>query len=172
MYKTLRTSCFESKGFTLIELLVVIAIIGVLSSVVLASLNTARGKARNAAREESAHTIILDLSLFYSNNGCIPVDYNSGACPGGAGYNDANTDGDGGWDNSSIGTFMSFLTTSGVASQVPLDPVNNFAAGKFFRFYCYPGPNPNTCPLGGPCLVYYKEDGTQVTWNDPSMICK
>lgn len=60
-----RLSARESKGFTLIELLVVIAIIGILSSVVLASLNSARKKGRDARRIADVKQIQLALELYY-----------------------------------------------------------------------------------------------------------
>ena len=64
----------RNKGFTLIELLVVIAIIGILSSVVLASLNTARQKARDARRVSDIKNIQLALELFADdNNGNYPA---------------------------------------------------------------------------------------------------
>ena len=52
------------KGFTLIELLVVIAIIGILASVVLASLNSARKKSRDARRVADIKQIQLALELY------------------------------------------------------------------------------------------------------------
>jgi prepilin-type N-terminal cleavage/methylation domain-containing protein len=55
-------------GFTLIELLVVIAIIGVLSSVVLASLNTARSKGNDAAIQANLGTVKTQAQLYFDVN--------------------------------------------------------------------------------------------------------
>src|SRR3989338_8416516 len=55
------------KGFTLIELLVVVAIIGILASVVLASLNTARAKGANAAIKANLANIRAQAELVYDS---------------------------------------------------------------------------------------------------------
>ena len=60
-------------GFTLIELLVVIAIIGILSSIVLASLNTARQKSRDARRVSDVKQLQLALELYYDAKGAYPT---------------------------------------------------------------------------------------------------
>jgi len=101
-----------NRGFTLIELLVVIAIIGVLSSVVMASLNTARIKSRDAARISQLGQIRSALELYYLDHGYYPAT-------------------DCGWDCN--GYRYSYNTTSWNAlradlapymSQVPVDPIN------------------------------------------------
>lgn len=58
-------SKLTTRGFTLIELLVVIAIIGILASVVLASLNSARDKGSDAAVKGALAQIRAQAELFY-----------------------------------------------------------------------------------------------------------
>ena len=58
----------EQRGFTLIELLVVIAIIGILSSVILASLYLSRLKGSDAAIKSDLSTVQQAIELYYTNN--------------------------------------------------------------------------------------------------------
>ncbi len=63
----------KNTGFTLIELLVVIAIIGLLSTVVMTSLNSARKKGRDTRRVEDLNTIRQALEVYYDDNGKYPT---------------------------------------------------------------------------------------------------
>jgi prepilin-type N-terminal cleavage/methylation domain-containing protein len=79
----------RSRGFTLIELLVVIAIIGILSAVVLASLNQARTKGNDASVQANLSTIMTQAEIYYGNQN--PVSYGSASHAIGTCANTANT---------------------------------------------------------------------------------
>ncbi|MCK9352503.1 MAG: type II secretion system protein [Candidatus Paceibacterota bacterium] len=63
----------KQKGFTLIELLVVIAIIAILSTVVMAGLNSARAKGRDAKRLSDVKSLQKALDLYYDTCGGYPA---------------------------------------------------------------------------------------------------
>lgn len=60
------------KGFTLIELLVVVAIIGLLASIVIASLNSARQKGRDARRIADVRDIQTAMEMYNDSNNGYP----------------------------------------------------------------------------------------------------
>jgi len=113
------------KGFTLIELLVVVAIIGMLSSVVLSSLNSARGNARDARRQQDLRQIQTALELYYNVNNAYPV--------GGAGSDQSW------WANNTSGLLYP-LVSQGFIPALPHDPGTNTYVGSGCggaQFYAY-----------------------------------
>jgi prepilin-type N-terminal cleavage/methylation domain-containing protein len=68
----------KKKGFTLIELLIVIGIIGVLASIVLVSMGSARAKARDAVRQADMRQWVSAMELYYNDNDAY---YSSASMP-------------------------------------------------------------------------------------------
>lgn len=77
----------KRKGFTLIELLVVIAIIGLLSSLAVVSLNSAREKARDARRVSDVRQLATLIEMENTGGaaaiaGCVLADAIASTCTG------------------------------------------------------------------------------------------
>lgn len=127
----------NQKGFTLIELLVVISIIGVLSSVVMVSLNSAKGRARDAVRLSDINQIQKALDVYYDEHGAYPISGNCGSSIP-----------NGGWCNSVQGLSGGHWVRNGSSSNLsdffnkdPIDPKDSGTAswtpyngGTYFYF--------------------------------------
>jgi type II secretion system protein G len=97
----------KSKGFTLIELLVVIAIIGILATIVLVSLNTARTKARDVRRVSDLRQVALALEMYYDEHAYYPPAAAANSCTNAS------------WDSMSTE-----IQTHGYMAQAPNDPTD------------------------------------------------
>ncbi len=73
-----------SAGFTLLELLIVVSIIGILTSIILVSLSSARGKGADAGIKSNLHTLSNQNEIFFSSQNSYltaPDGSLSGTCP-------------------------------------------------------------------------------------------
>lgn len=125
------------RGFTLIELLVVIAIIGLLSTLAVVSLNTARAKARDAKRVADVKSIQLALDLYSNEAGGYPVAATAVTLPSDAARCLART----GFTNQAC-------TTAEYLKQIPGNPTPNGAAYAYSTPACGGGTGagaPTTC---------------------------
>lgn len=107
-------------GFTLIELLVVISIIGILATMLLANLNSTRGRARDAVRKSDLRQLVSALRLYYNDEGGYPCSNSSHqimACSGtGGGGTSACT-----WGVSPL-TSRSTTSPNTYITVIPADP--------------------------------------------------
>lgn len=158
----------HKRGFTLIELLVVISIISLLSSIVLASLNVARAKARDAVRLTDMRTIRTALELYYDNHRKYPDTVGTLTGPCGIGWG-------GGWEggNSKVygsgAPFINALVTDGDISKVPTESywdASNVWTGCTYRYLRIGhGPDPD-CPVsstGNYAILYMHLEGAVPT---------
>ena len=138
------------RGFTLIELLVVIAIIGVLSSVILASLNAARSRSYDADRVSKMREVQKALELYaIDHDGKYPVRSGSnwnGTCQS--------------WLVVQKDTVVPGLVSGGYMSELPVDPeVNTVAStccylynsttdGNDYKFLMFNCPTSKACNTG------------------------
>lgn len=107
--RTARTAA--SGGFTLIELLVVIAIVGLLASIVLASLSSARAKGRDSKRLGDLRNLQTALEVYANaNNGAYPTTSGAwwGTC---STYGSHTTSGSNGWIPNLAPTYVAVLPT-------------------------------------------------------------
>ena len=72
----------KHKAFTLVELLVVVSIISFLSSIVLSTLNSTRGKARDARRLQDVNQLKIAFNSYYADYGSFPLVANDTFCLG------------------------------------------------------------------------------------------
>ncbi|MBI2624195.1 type II secretion system protein [Candidatus Parcubacteria bacterium] len=130
MFKTLALGRRGERAFTLVELLVVIAIIGILATIVLVSLNTARIRARDTKRLGDIRQIQLALELFADSHNQV---YPNGTAGGEELYGTvtcAATPADG---TSDCGLAAADACGSrSCMSTVPRDPTGSSPANKYF----------------------------------------
>src|SRR5512146_415242 len=115
---------FKSLGFTLIELLVVISIIGILTTLVAANLNAARGRARDASRKSDMRNVATALRLYFNNWGQYPDTISSsgvasiGGCGTGTGSRPVSLCA---WGSPFVDGSTTYM------SKLPVDPLPNQA---------------------------------------------
>jgi len=144
------------KGFTMIELMVVVSIIGLLSSMILVGMQNGRVSARDAARKKDVQLLEKALVMYWERTGHFPseatfdgsIGSDSCGCPA-SGAPAGCTGND--WCHTS-GIWNGLVTTQGILSQLPVDPMNNPAYYYYYEPCCNRDcGNGNSCANKGCC---------------------
>ena len=149
----------SKKGFTLIELMVVISVIGLLSSIVLVSMQGARKKARDSVRKQDIDQIEKALLLYWNKHEQFPSEAcfdgsigsdncgcgSCGTAPGSCTGND--------WCHTSA--IWRGLVDEGFIGALPKDPINNTIYYYWYEPCCNQNCGGGRSCVGKGCCEYH-----------------
>jgi type II secretion system protein G len=135
IYYYIMSSNFERRAFTLVELLVVIAVIGLLTTIAVVALGTARARGRDARRVADLKQVRSALEMYYLDNNAYPTCGQT--CDT---YCDCTTTG---WG----GSFTAMEIASNYMGKIPTDPL---AGGQTYGYFYARGYRPTgNCTFEG-----------------------
>ena len=154
------------KSFTLIELLVVVLIIGILATLIIASVMSNLTKSRDAKRKADLKTIADALDMYYQKYGTYLVTYTDPTgsiitCGNSAGEGyinckEKNTEGSSDCGDSYLYSIDRCLVRAGVIANVPADPLYKLAGpganAQAYMLSFVDNNNNQSQPTKGVCL--------------------
>ncbi len=129
----------NKKGFTLVELLVVVAIIGLLSTLAVVALGSARQKARDAKRLSDIKQVQTALELYFSDNNTYPVVAAAGVTLGDA-------------SNKTLSS-VGFAASATAPTYMGLVPANPAPGGAAYGYNSKASDGTTNC-TAAPCPAY------------------
>ncbi len=157
--------CFRSKskrvskrrGFTIVELLIVIVVIGILAAITIVAYSGIQQRARDSVRAQDLSSIKQALLLYNTDHGGVPMTNTYGG------------NGPGGWNISSMPSWLSFINSS-TYGRMPVDPVNTGTTDPglgyelTYFYYCYPTGSGTMPATPNVSLGYYSESTHGSKW--------
>lgn len=141
-------------GFSIVELLITVVIVSILASLTVNAYSGVQQRSRDTRRVSDMNAIVKALEMYKIQTGSYPAPSTTNTLNG--------------WEISSINPqqFLLPLKTAGIASKVPVDPINDntlYLKGFLYRYYRYASGSNGCDPARGEYYILVVGDAETST---------